>query len=95
MPSPSLSGASQFGINLRANNNPAIGADVIGPGVGQVTANYDTPNRFTYQEGDTLAAAAIASDNQTYTVTYLTNISKAQPVGVYATTLTYICLANF
>ena len=95
VPSPSLSGASQFGINLRANNNPAIGADVIGPGVGQVTANYDTPNRFTYQEGDTLAAAAIASDNQTYTVTYLTNISKAQPVGVYATTLTYICLANF
>ncbi|HUC87939.1 MAG TPA: hypothetical protein VMR95_02225 [Candidatus Binatia bacterium] len=95
-PQPSLDGASQFGVNLIANSSPAIGSNVTGPGTGgQVTANYDIPNRFTYNNGDTIATSASVSDNQTFTVSYLANISNAQPAGVYATTLTYICLANF
>jgi len=94
-PTPSLDGSSQFGINLRANDSPDIGADVVGPGVGQITSDYDTPNRFVYNNGDTLISATSPSDNQTFTVSYLANISNTQPSGVYATTLTYICLANF
>jgi len=94
-PAPSLIGASQFGINLRANNNPNIGADVIGPGSGLVSYNYNQPNRFTYNDGDKLVTALNNSDNQTFTVTYLTNVSNKQPAGVYATTLTYVCVANF
>ncbi len=95
-PQPSLDGASQFGMNLTANTSPAVGASVSGPGVGgQVTANYDIPNRFVFNNGDTIATSSDPSDYQTYTVSYLTNISPTQPAGVYATTLTYICLANF
>ena len=95
-PSPSLVGASQFGLNLRTNSSPAVGSDEVGPGVGgQVTSDYNTSNLFSYNDGDTLVSSPAASDNQTFTVSYLTNINAKQPAGVYATTLTYICLANF
>jgi hypothetical protein len=94
-PTPSILGSSQFGINLRANTQPANGADPAGSGMGQVTNSYNEPNRYTYQDGDTLVTSLLNSDNQTFTITYLANVSSQQAAGVYATTLTYICLANF
>jgi hypothetical protein len=92
----SMPGTSQFGVNLRANATPAVGADVTGPGTnGSVTANYGTPNLFQYVAGDPIVTSPGSSDSETFTVSYITNISAAQPVGFYATTISYICLANF
>lgn len=91
----SLPGTSQFGLNLRANSNPGVGGDPIGPGMGTVSASYGIPNVFRFQNGDTLATSAGSSDNNKFTVSYMINVSLAQPAGFYATTITYICLANF
>ncbi len=95
VPSTSAPGISSFGINLRANNDPTIGNDPVGPGIVTVAPDYDIPNEFTFNDGDTLVTTSTSSDNKLFTVSYDTNVSPAQASGVYATTLTYICLANF
>ncbi len=88
-------GLNQFGVNLRANSSPAIGSDPVGPGTGQPTPNYNIPDRFRFNSGDIIASNANPEDTRKYTVSYIVNISGGQPVGVYVTTLSYICLANF
>jgi hypothetical protein len=96
-PSASTPGVSQFGLNLAANTLPAIGSDPTGPpdGRGQVVAAYSSPNRFAFNSGDVIVVSSTTSNYQVFTVSYLANISSSQPPGVYASTLTYICLANF
>lgn len=94
-PTPAAPGNSQFGLNLRANNFPAVGANPTAGGSGQISSNYNLPDFFMYKDGDTLVSSSTVSDNQTFTLSYLANISQSDPPGVYATTLTYICLANF
>ncbi len=93
--SPSIKGTSQFGLNLAANNTPQIGQNPTGPGAGGVTANYNQPNQFRFHTGDILATAPQPDDNRKYTVSYIVNIPSNTPGGVYSTTLTYVCLANF
>lgn len=90
----SVIGVSQFGINLRANSSPGVGAQPTA-GWGTPSAPYNIANVFQFQNGDVIASSVRTSDYQKYTVSYLTNIAKDQPPGYYATTLTYICLANF
>lgn len=91
----SLPGTSQFGINLRANTNPGVGSEPNGPGTATVRPAYITPNVFRFVSGESIVSTTTTSDNQKFTVSYLVNVSGAQPAGVYATTLTFICLANF
>lgn len=93
--SPSLSGASQFGINLRANTSPSIGAEPSGPGTATVRPEYNTANVFRFVTNESLVSTSTTSDNRKFTVSYMTNISDGQSPGVYATTLSFICLANF
>jgi hypothetical protein len=88
-------GVSQFGFNLRANQDPAIGQDPQGPGAGGVLAGYDQPNLYKFVANDAVATAATTSDYKEYTISYIANISSSQPAGVYASTLTYVALANF
>jgi hypothetical protein len=88
-------GSSQFGINLRANTNPSVGANPSGPGHGVAAVNYDQPNQYRYKSGDTVADSSTADDYRKYTITYMVNVSKNQAVGVYASTFTYVALANF
>lgn len=88
-------GKSQFGINLRANTAPQIGANATGPGTGTVTNNYNQVNKFRFVSGEQIAHATEAQDYKKYTISYLVNVSKDQAPGVYSTTLTYVCLANF
>lgn len=88
-------GTSQFGINLRANSDPAVGADVSGPGQGQPQAPYATPDYFAFHTGDIVAAASGPEDFRKYTVSYLVNIAKGQPAGVYVSTLSYVASGNF
>ncbi len=91
----SQKGTSQFGINLRANTAPHIGSDATGPGVANPVAAYNQPDHFRFQSGDTIAGAAAPSDFRKFTISYIVNVPAGQPGGVYSTTLTYICLANF
>ena len=92
---PSLPGTSQFGMNLRANTAPLIGQDPSGSGTATVTANYDQPNRFFFQSGDIIATSTTSDAYRKFTASYIVNIPKDQPGGVYSTTLTYVALANF
>ncbi|HSW98217.1 MAG TPA: hypothetical protein VLF71_00070 [Candidatus Saccharimonadales bacterium] len=94
-PGPSLKGASQFGMNLAANTNPAIGQDPQGPGIGAATSNYNQQNRFYFNSGERIAGSATSDNYRKYTVSYVVNVPPDQPGGVYSTTLTYTGLANF
>jgi hypothetical protein len=88
-------GTSQFGLNLAANTSPGIGENASGPGAATVSANYDVPDRYRFVPGEQLAAAPSVSDYRKFTVSYIINISKDQPPGLYASTMTYVGLANF
>lgn len=91
----SQKGTSQFGINLRANNEPVVGQDVDGAGTATVRPNYNQPNIFRFTDGDTLASGSGVQDFRKYTISYIVNVASGQTPGVYSTTLTYICLATF
>lgn len=92
---PSVKNTPQFGLNLRANNDPAVGTDPMGPGGAIAAPGYDTVNRFKFASGDTVITADDVVDYRKFTVSYIVNINKSQAPGMYSTTLTYNCLANF
>lgn len=94
-PAVSATGTSQFGLNLRSNSGLGIGANPTGPGTANPTANYNIPNRYSFQPGDTLVTVGNSNDNRKFTASFIANISNGQAAGIYATTISYICLANF
>jgi hypothetical protein len=91
----STAGVSQFGLNLRANTTPAVGADPSGAGSGIFSANYGTANQYRFLTGDLVASAAAPTNANTYTSSYIANIGGIQAAGVYTATMTYICTASF
>jgi len=91
---PSLAGTSQFGLNLALNNNPVIGR-VHSGGSGNPMPRYSVANSFRFDSGEVIASSPRSDVADKYTISYLVNIPRTQPGGVYVTTLTYICLANF
>jgi hypothetical protein len=96
IPTASAPGNNQFGLNLRANTSPAMGADPDGVGNNAVISpDYDIPNEFTYRDGDTLVSADTVSLGKRFTISYILNTSPNVPVGVYTTTLTYFATGNF
>lgn len=94
VPSGNSPGTSQFGLNLRANTNPNVGQDPVGPGTATVAPDYDIPNQFVLKNG-TAASSPISTDYKIFTVSYLVNVSPSQPPGIYNTTVTYIATAAF
>ena len=90
-------GTSQFGLNMRANTIPAVGADPTNPsgGTGTYSANYGTVNQYRFGSGDTVGTAGLPTNATTYTSSYIVNIGGSQAAGVYTATMTYICTANF
>lgn len=95
IPSAFTTGVAQFGLNLRANTAPAIGADPVGLGTGTVDADYNVPDVFQYLDGDSVASALTGTLFDTFTVTYIVNVPPTQAAGVYTTTIAYICTAAF
>lgn len=93
-PSPSSPGISQFGINLRANSIPDVGAEPIGVGSAVVKSNFAQPNRY-YFNNEALASSPKSTNFNAFTVSYLVNINGSQPAGVYSTTLTYTAVVSF
>lgn len=88
-------GTAQFGFNLMRNVAPAVGADVIGPGTSTAMNGYNQPNFFRFNSGDSLVSIQNSDDIRVFTVAYLANVPRTQPAGVYVSTMTYICFANF
>lgn len=94
-PDVSRPGTAQFGLNLRSNSAPTVGAEPSGPGVAPVTPDYAQQNRFRFVAGDTVVGTTVPDNFRKHTVSYLVNVPSNQPAGVYASTVTYVCLANF
>ena len=95
-PTATSHGVDQFGLNLVANTTPSVGAAVTGPGVGVAASNYNTANLFKFVTGDTVAnTGGTASDSNTFTVSYVVDVSGNQAPGTYTATMTYICTATF
>lgn len=93
-PSPSIAGSSQFGMNLRANSSPGVGANPAGVGTGAITPNYSIPNQFMFNN-QVIASSSISTDFNLFTTSYIVNRSASQSPGVYSTTLTYVAVAAF
>jgi hypothetical protein len=91
----STPGTGQFGMNLRDNTNPDVGADPTGPGVGTAHPNYNAADQFRFASGDVVARSAEETRPNTYTASYIVNVPPDQAKGTYSTTLTYICTATF
>lgn len=94
-PTFSAPGSNQFGLNLRANFNPASGQEPSGPGSGSPSGDYNIVNKYTFRPGDIIAVKNTVEDYRKYTVTYMVNISRSQAPGIYSGTYTYIALGNF
>ena len=95
-PTVSAPGNNQFGLNLRANTSPNLGADPDGPGSAAVISPaYDVPNEFAYNDGDVLVSAPGVSIGKRFTISYIVNSSPNIRAGVYTTTLTYFAIGNF
>jgi hypothetical protein len=88
-------GTSQFGINLRSNNSPVVGADVSGSGTGAAIAAYNIINSFRYNSGELIARSTLPTEYNRFTVSYLVNVSSGQRPGIYASSFTYTAVASF
>jgi hypothetical protein len=88
-------GQSQFGLNLKANTVPAVGAEVSGSGIGAAVANYGTANQFRFVSGDIVASAAEETNANAFTSSYIVNVEGKQPAGTYTTNMTYICTTTY
>lgn len=95
LPTVSFPGTPQFGINLRANLIPPVGQDPVGLGTGAPSPNYNIPNKFVFNDGDSIASSPLTTNYNRMTVSYLVNVPSNQPVGVYVTTVTYAATAQF
>lgn len=88
-------GVGQFGFNLTANTTPAVGSNPIGPGVSFPKPEYNQQNVFRFVNGETIVSNTVPEDVRQYTSSYIVNVPVNQAAGVYVTTVTYVCLANF
>lgn len=94
--STSSPGTGQFGLNLRANTVPPVGSDPQGPGFNSVaTAGYDQPDHYTFNPGDAIVTSPDVDNYHKFTASYIVNVSASQPPGDYASTMFFICIANF
>lgn len=91
----SLKGISQYGMNLRANSSPTVGAEPSGPGAGSPSAEYSVANQYKFVPGDTIATHNYTSDYRKFTASHVVNVAAGQAPGRYAATITYICLATY
>ncbi len=95
-PTASAHSVGQFGLNLKANTTPSVGAEVVGPGVATASAGYNTADLFKFVTGNTVASTGgTSSDSNAFTVSYIVNVAGNQAPGTYTATMTYICTATF
>lgn len=93
-PTASSNGASQFGMNLRANTIPGVGSNSSGVGTAMPTPDFNQPNFYKFGN-QIITNTTLPTDFNVFTVSYIVNVSQNQSPGVYNTTLTYIATAAF
>lgn len=96
----STPGTSQFGVNLRANATPLVGADPVQVpdstfGFGAAASGYNTPDNFKYVSGDIIASSPKSSGRTDYTLSFIENITTNTAAGQYTTGLSVIVVATF
>ena len=96
--SSSIPGTEQFGINLVANTLPtSVGANPNNGsfGFGSVDSNYNTPNKYRYISGETIALAPKSSGVTTYTISYLVNVDSITVGGKYTSNQTIVITGTY
>lgn len=99
-PGVSTPGTEQFGINLRANSTPSVGADPVQVpdntfSFGLVNTNYNTPNQYMYSDGAVIAYSDSSSGQTNYTLSMIANMSNLTPAGVYTTRFSIVVVSTF
>lgn len=87
-PTASTNGQEQFGINLRANTNPTVGADPTQApdssfSFGAASVGYNQVNLFKYVENDIIAESLSSSGTTNYTISFILNTGVNTPAGLY------------
>jgi hypothetical protein len=94
----SVQGTAGFGINLKDNATPNIGAEVTqNAGVcAALPADYGTVDKYSYVASTTTSLTNQAAPADcTYTVSYVANVSNVTPAGSYTAAITYIASGTF
>ncbi len=86
-------GTEQFGINLVANTIPVVG---VNPTLRSAVldADYGTTNQFAFADNDTVATSTKPSSDS-FTVSYIANISAGTAAGLYQTRVVFTLTSNF
>lgn len=97
---PSTIGTEQFGINLKDNSTPDIGAEAtqVPSGsfsFGTAATNYNLADSFRYVSGETIAQAPKSSGQTDYTISYIINTSTNTPGGSYLGNQTLLCTGTY
>ena len=96
LPTESLPGTDQFGINLVENTAPAIGANPEGDWINALpTSDYSVPSKYKYISGDVVASSPNVSLMKKFTVSYIFNTSPSLRAGVYTTTINFVASGRF
>lgn len=96
IPTESRPGENQFGLNLVANSQPAVGDNPAGPFTNaNPSSDYGSPDKYKYVPGDVVAQAPNVSLIRKFTVSYIVNSSEDLRPGVYTTTITFIASGRF
>lgn len=91
----STQNSEQFGVNVRDNATPNVGADPTDTNNLTYGTGYGTVDSFKFVTGQTVVSKNAASTSTKYTVSYIANIDGATEPGTYQGTYTYICTATF
>jgi hypothetical protein len=99
-PTTSQTNVEQFGVNLKNNATPDIGADPVQIpdntfSYGVPAPDYDTADLFKYVDGDIIAQSTTASGETQYTLSYILNINELTPAGRYAAEISVVVSAKF
>ncbi|MBD3238483.1 MAG: hypothetical protein GF332_02500 [Candidatus Moranbacteria bacterium] len=92
----STQGTEQFGLNLKANTTPAIGAEITGTApILAAAGNYATADTFDFVTGDTVANSTAGINDSLATVSFMANVASLTEPGIYSTDLTFIATGTF
>jgi hypothetical protein len=99
-PAGSQTGQEQFGVNLKDNNSPDIGAEAVQVpdssfSSGAAASGYNSVNNFKYISGDTIAQASQSSGRTDYTISYIANMSINTPGGSYSSNQTVVVTGTY
>lgn len=105
VPSPSVAGTEQFGMNLTTNTTgcgaPAnFGADPVQVpdntfSYGEVEDDYNNCGEFMYQQGDTIASSSRSSGQTDFMLSFIYNIGDVTPNGEYTYNGVFVATSTY